>query len=162
MTLFMPDADDIGDSDVPVECPQCGLSQRRVGLTQPEKQFLIDSTLYHRLCAEYRLLLRINEILTDFPGTRHPLLADKVASSGARAGDDGAVDAILDRDPELREFLQRSHFRFDRRFAWVDEYLEHHREVIARALVRCPECEQQSMVLDEAFYARIGFRTPRA
>ncbi|MFG0332318.1 MAG: hypothetical protein ACF8TS_03055 [Maioricimonas sp. JB049] len=162
MTLFMPDADNIGDSDVPVECPQCGLSQRRDGLTQPEKQFLVDSTLYHHLWAEYRLLLRVNEILTIFPGTRHPLLADKIAPSGARAGDDGAVDAILDRDPELRAFLQRSHFRFDRRFAWVNEYVERHREVIARAVVRCKECEQQYLVLDEAFYARIGFRTLRA
>jgi hypothetical protein len=144
------------DTDVPVECPACGMSQRMNGLSGAEKQFLIDSTSYHHLSTEFRLLLRLNDVLSDYPGTRHPLIVNKLPTGRISICDEAAVEAILSDDAELLEFLRRSHFRFDRRFPWLAEKIQHDRSHFESPLVKCNRCAGQYMVLSEDYYMQLG------
>jgi len=158
MTLFDPLAEDVDDNNVPVKCPECGLEERLDGLSNAEKTYLVHSTMFHELWTEYQLLLRMQEIISLFPGTRHPLLADKLPENRISICNDAVVDVIINDDPELRDFLRRGRFRFDRRFPWVEKTVQEYKPEIEKLLLKCSRCEGHYVTFTEQYYLQLGLK----
>ena len=115
--VFQPDIRNIPDHGVPVLCPSCGFTCKRDFLSDAEKQFLIDATLYHELVTEFRFMLAMKAITDRYPGTRHPLLAAKLPKPRAGFTDEEEVSALLDRQPELCDYLRAP------RSVWIAAFL---------------------------------------
>ncbi|HEV3344004.1 MAG TPA: hypothetical protein VG125_26755 [Pirellulales bacterium] len=156
MSIFCPDISRIGDTDVPVVCPNCGAESKRDRLLPAEKHYLIDATGHHRLLAEYRQLVAMKAIVDRFPGTQHPLLRGKLENSGRGFTDERVVAALLNAQPELCEMLRHSMFLLSRRFRFVRDMVSERHEALLPLLVCCEMCPQQYLILPDQYYESIG------
>jgi hypothetical protein len=156
MTLFAPDICKIGDGDVPVLCPSCGFESLCPGLSGSEKQYLVDSTSYHGMVTEFRLLIAMKAITDRYPGTTNPLLANKLPQPRHGVTDEDHVGTLLACQPELCEMLRGSSFSLDGRFQFVRESIERERSMIDKLLVSCHQCDRQYLVFPQDYYLTIG------
>lgn len=118
MTIFAPFPEKMVGS-VPMICPVCDQTWNRSGLTDDQKQFLIDATGYHKILAEYRHLQTLDSILRRFPGTRNGLVTSKIRKQLYGYDDEVAVANLIDTTEGFHDFLKQSHFEHYGRYSFV-------------------------------------------
>ena len=154
--IFIPIPDKIGDSEVQVFCPSCDGEFSLDGLSNAEKQTLVELKWYHDESIEYRYYTVIADIVDRFPATQHPLLVNKLPPNRIGFTDDDLVDLTIAEHPGMHKYLTSRGFRFDKRWHIVQEF--QHRDIPAplTSAIRCLKCLEQYLVLTDAYFYTLG------
>ena len=157
MSIFTPEFGIQYYDDIPVVCDSCGRTDTLHNLSQPTKEALIEATSFHTLTVERELLDRTSALAARFPATSHPWIASRLPGKKRKSNPevDSEVEAELEYDKELREFLENCGFGLARRSEWIDKRLSELRASRSRTDIPCSQCNG-FMYLPDDFYMQVG------
>lgn len=158
MTVF--DSDNIIHYErIETECPQCGYSRPRDDLCETGKLALIETTEYVRSITELRLLRRTRDLFERHPHSKHPIIVHQMLLKIVPEPDP-ALDEELDRDQELKKFLNGFSFYLPARLASCEKTEPKEPPAVSdRDDIACPECSH-FLILPEQFFFRVGLQVP--
>ena len=125
-------------------------------LSNEQKQFLIDATVYHEMLTEYQHLQTLDSLLRRFPGTRNRLVTSKLCKQLYGHVDEVAVTNLIETSEGFQEFLKRSHFEHYGRLSFVHGLVQRYQDDISALLVICSSCPNQYAILPFDYYISIG------
>ena len=159
MTIFFP-YNIVHYETVDTTCPECGYSAHQSDLLKKAKLALVATTQYVRAATELRLLRKTQDLFARFPNSRHPYVVDKL-NLKVGSEPDPEIEAELEQDPELRNFLNPDHGFYLPARLKVCEKTEQKTPPpeSSREDIACPQCSH-FRILPEDFYYMVGMRRP--
>ena len=157
MSFYTPEYGIRRYDDIPTLCSGCDAQATLTGLTQKNKEMLIEASSFHSLTDELKLLRRLHDLVETFPDTKHPLIHNKRRKS-KRLGNpeaDARIDHVLNQDPELQQFLTDCGFDIDARLSFVETRVDTMRFATGHPDVACKQCGNYCY-LPESFLSEVG------
>lgn len=160
MTIANPVRGILTFNSILVDCSSCEYYGQISNISDHAKKDLVKATSRFRLNEERKMLLRVQELFTRHPHSKHETILYWTSRSKIRGGNvtpepDPEYEKDLGENPDVAEYLSQNFANLENRLDFTKDSEKELRSFDNHKEIACPECGS-SLVVPERLYMFMG------